>query len=244
MRSPSPAARAPAAGAPDHGAPVAGASDDGALAAGAPDDGAFAAGAPDDGAFAAGAPDDGALARAAQAGRHDAILLIWDRHGPAVRGVLRRSLGPGAEVEDLVQEVFLRFHRNVGGLRKAESLRSFLLGIAARTAISELRRRKVRRFLSLTDDGEVPERAGCRDDGPRALTRLYQILDGCSASDRLAFVLRYVEGLELPEVAAALGVSVATAKRQLARVHARVSLMAGRDDLLSLYVTRGGAAHV
>ncbi len=190
------------------------------------------------------APDDGALARAAGDGRHDAVLLIWDRYATTVRGVLRRSLGPGADVEDLVQEVFLRFHRGVGGLRKADSLRSFLIGIAARTAISELRRRKVRRFLALTSDGELPERAGSRDEGPRALSRLYQILDGCSASDRLAFVLRYIDDLELDEVAAALGVSVATAKRQLARVHARVSLMAGRDDLLSPYVTRGDAAHV
>ena len=126
--------------------------------------------------------DDAALVRTAQAGKHDAILLVWDRYASLVRGVLRRSLGPQGDVEDLVQEVFIGFHRNVGNLRDPSALSGFLVSIASRLAISEIRKRKVRSFLRLTDDGELPERAAVSDDGPEALGRLYALLDTCSCS--------------------------------------------------------------
>lgn len=180
--------------------------------------------------------DDAALVRTAQAGKHDAILLVWDRYASLVRGVLRRSLGPQGDVEDLVQEVFIGFHRNVGNLRDPSALSGFLVSIASRLAISEIRKRKVRSFLRLTDDGELPERAAVSDDGPEALGRLYALLDTCSATDRMAFVLRYIEGLELEEVASALGVSLATAKRRIAGVNARIVTLAKKDPLLSAYV--------
>lgn len=180
--------------------------------------------------------DDADLVRGVRAGRKEAILVVWDRYSPLVRGVLRRSLGPGQDVEDLVQEVFLGFFRNVGDLEDPGALRSFLVSIATRTAISEIRKRKVRSFLRLTDDGEVPDRAGPEDEGREALRQLYKLLDGCAASDRMAFVLRHIEGLPLEAVAKALDVSLATAKRKLAHVNERIVALAKRDPLLSEYV--------
>jgi hypothetical protein len=50
------------------------------------------------------------------------------------------------------------------------------------------------------------------------------------------FTLRRIEGLELNEVAAALGMSLATTKRHLAKVTARVHALAMRDPLLSEYL--------
>ena len=187
--------------------------------------------------FAPGlALDDAALVRTAQAGEDDAILLVWDRYASLVRGVLRRSLGAQGDVEDLVQEVFIGFHRSLGNLRDPSALSGFLVGIASRLAISEIRKRKVRSFLRLTDDGKLPERAAVSDDGPEALGRLYALLDTCSAMDRMAFVLRYVEGMELEEVASALDVSLATAKRRIAQVNTRIVTLAKKDSLLSAYV--------
>lgn len=183
------------------------------------------------------APDDAALVRAVLAGKKGAVLQVWDRHAPLVRGVLRRSLGPGPDVEDLVQEVFLAFHRRVSSLRDPDALRAFLVSIATRIAISEIRRRKVRRFLRLTDDGELPEQVAVHDDGPEALSRLHALLDTCSAPDRLAYVLRHIEGLEVEEVAAALDLSLSTTKRRLARVEARIVSLARRDPLLASYLT-------
>jgi RNA polymerase sigma-70 factor, ECF subfamily len=192
-----------------------------------------------DGSFrasAAHALDDAALVRAAQAGKKDVILVVWDRYAPVVRRVLQRSLGPHQDVEDLVQDVFLGFYRNIDQVRDPSALKYFLIGIATRTAVSQIRKNKVRSFLRLTDDGELPDRMAAFDDGPEALKRLYALLDTFSATDRMAFVLRYIEGLELEDVARALDVSLSTAKRLVTKANARVVSLAHKDPLLSAYV--------
>ncbi len=163
-----------------------------------------------------------------------AARLVWDRYSGMVRGVLYRSVGPTHDIEDLVQDVFVGFFRNVGTLREASSLRPFLVGIALRTARSALRKRRVRRWLRLSDDGIVPEVA-TSDGDPRtreAVRRLYAILDDLGDRDRLAFILRHAEGHELTETAAALGVSLATVKRMLSRAEDHVRGRAKQDDLL------------
>jgi len=181
--------------------------------------------------------DDASLSRALADGQPAAASIAWDRFAPLVRGILRRSIGPDAEVEDAVQEVFLRFFRQVGGLRDAGALRPFVIGITLRVAGTELRRRRVRRWLRLTDDGDLPERAGAAADGDAraALRRLYAALDRLDDAGRLIFVLRHFEGLELTELAAALDTSLATTKRRLARVTARVLAMIERDPALAEY---------
>jgi RNA polymerase sigma-70 factor (ECF subfamily) len=51
-------------------------------------------------------------------------------------------------------------------------------------------------------------------------------------------VLRFVEGLELSDLSAVLGCSLATTKRRVADAARRVCLLAGGDPLLAPYVTR------
>jgi RNA polymerase sigma-70 factor (ECF subfamily) len=186
-------------------------------------------------------PSDAELARLAQDRDPRAATLVWDRYAGLVRGVLFRSVGPGHDIEDLLQDVFIGFFKNVGGLRDGSALRPFLVGIALRTARTALRKRRVRRWLRLSDDGTVPEVA-TSDGDPRtreAVRRLYAILDELDDRERLAFVLRHAEGHELTEAAATLGVSLATVKRMLQRADAHVQARAREDDLLSAWT--GGA---
>lgn len=182
--------------------------------------------------------DDSGLARAAAEGHAGAPAAVWDRYAALVRGLLRRSLGPGVDTEDLVQETFLLLFREVKNLRDPAALRSFLIGITVRVARSTLRRRRLRRWLMLTDDGVLPEAPwdGVDTNAREALARLYAMLDRLDEKARLLFVLRYIEGLELTEAAEATGMSLATAKRHLAKVTARVQAMAERDPLLVTYL--------
>ena len=179
-------------------------------------------------------PTDSELASLARDKDPRAATLVWDRYSGLVRGVLHRSLGPGHDVEDLLQDVFVGFFKNVASLRDVGSLRPFLVGIAMRTALTELRKRSVRRWLRLTSDGVLPEVAA-PDEDPRAkeaVRRLYAVLDELSGRERLAFVLRHAEGNELTETAALLGVSLATVKRVLRRAEDLVESRAREDDLL------------
>jgi RNA polymerase sigma-70 factor (ECF subfamily) len=183
--------------------------------------------------------DDAGLARAAMEGHAGAPAAVWQRYAGLVTGLLRRSLGPGADVEDQVQETFVQFFRDVKKLREPSALRAFLIGVATRVARSELRRRRLRRWLMLTDSGTLPDDAGASADAEarEAVRRLYALLDGLDDRSRVLFVLRYVEALELTEVAAALKMSLATLKRSLAKVSARVYAMAAGDPLLAAYLT-------
>src|SRR3984957_15385995 len=186
--------------------------------------------------------DDAALARLAAARDPRAAAALWDRYATLVRGILRRTLGPSADVEDLVQDAFIGLFRTLPGLRDPDALRSFVVGTALRVARSELRRRRVRRWLSLTPTGLLPDTAqqGAVDpEARRAVKRLYEVLDKIDDRGRMAFVLRYLEGYELTEVAEALGCSLATTKRALAKAQERVNAMVKRDPLLAPYAREG-----
>jgi RNA polymerase sigma-70 factor (ECF subfamily) len=190
--------------------------------------------------------DDTTLAGDAARGDPAAHAAIWDRYAPLVRRVLARAIGPGSEVEDQVQEVFLRFYRNRALLRDPGALRSFLFGITLRVAATELRSRRIRSWLRLTRDGvlEEPEAPRGDPDAREAVRRLYAILDRLDAQSRLAFVLHYVDGWELTEVAEAFGVSLATIKRRLARTSMRVFASAQADTLLVPYLNDALGARV
>jgi RNA polymerase sigma-70 factor (ECF subfamily) len=183
-------------------------------------------------------PDDKALANALLAGQPGAANKVWHKYEPMVRRMLARAMGPDRDVDDLTQDVFLTFFDKLPGLRKPESLRSFLISVTTFTMRAELRRRWVRRIMRLSSDGQLPEVAaeGPDRDEREALSRFYRVLDGLSADDRTAFTLRFVEGLELLEVAEAMNISLATLKRRLGPIYERVLAQVKLDPLLAAYV--------
>lgn len=173
--------------------------------------------------------------------RPAAARIIWERYAGLVRGLLRRTLGR-SDVEDTVQDTFMRFFRLVKRLREPAKLRSFVVGITMRVAREELRRRRVRGWLMLTSNGELPEiDAGTVDvDAAEALRRLELLLDRIDAGSRVVFVLRFVENIPTAEIAEALDCSLATAKRRVKRARERVESAAAEDPVLCHYVTNGG----
>lgn len=193
---------------------------------------------------AEGAPralDPAELVHALLDGDIEAQGMLWDRYAGTVRAVLRRSLGPGSDVEDSVQEVFIQFFRSLKSLREPAALSGFLVGISIRIARGELRRRRIRRWFSLTPDGEIPDPPDAstdtgREQARRAIVRLYAILDSLDDESRLLFVLRHIERLDLADVSTATKLSLATVKRKLARVTPIVLARARADGELSRFV--------
>jgi len=181
--------------------------------------------------------DDATLARALIARDPQAPRVLWQRFAPMVFRMLKRSLGPGHDIEDLAQEVFLCVFEKVRGLREPKALKAFVISVTVLTTRHELRRRWVRRWVRLSKktDAADTEVVNPDTDAREALNRFYSILDRVNVNDRTAFALRYMEGLELTEVAAAMGLSLATTKRRLARVWNRVVLLVERDPLLVQY---------
>jgi RNA polymerase sigma-70 factor (ECF subfamily) len=184
-----------------------------------------------------GVTADEELARAACDGDPRAAIAIWRRYGIQVRSKLLRWIG-AHDLDDHVQEVFSRLFEQLPRLRQRSALRSFLIGITLRVACTELRRRR-RWRLRLTATGELPDLAEHgTDDGiaREALSRFEAILGRLAPRSRRVFVLRYVDKLELVDVAAAMDISLATAKRHLSRASLRVFAMAEREPALVDYL--------
>jgi RNA polymerase sigma-70 factor (ECF subfamily) len=180
---------------------------------------------------------DCVLAIAACAGDPRAPSIISKRYAARVRSKLHHWIG-SQDIDDHVQDVFLRFFEQLPRMRDPNALRGFLVGITLRIACTELRRRR-RSRMRLTPTGELPEpRTSCDDRGParEALWRFESILQRLAPSSRRVFVLRYIEKLELTQVAEEMHISVATAKRHLARAAATVSAMAKREPALAEYL--------
>jgi RNA polymerase sigma-70 factor (ECF subfamily) len=178
-----------------------------------------------------------------------AELAAWNRFSPGVDATLRRMLGPGgsdgADRDDLLQEVFLRFFRRVETLREPAAVRGFLTAICLRVVQTEIASRRRRRWLRLTDTGappEIPDEAspGQAREAREAIARYYRLLETLNARDRSLFVARTIEGLTLEEVAAAHEVSISTAQRRIARASTLIATLARRDPLL-LALVEGGA---
>jgi len=178
------------------------------------------------------------------AGDGAATQAIWDSYAPLVRGLLRRVFGPEDEVEDAVHDVFVRLLESVRQVRDGNALRSYIVTIALNTARAELRRRKVRRFFGLAAGQAAshfanPALVGSAAEQPAAqvaAARLFRILDALPREERLTLILRYVEEMELSEVAEASGVSLATVKRRLTKAAARIMARAKRDAILTEYL--------
>jgi len=184
--------------------------------------------------------DDAALAASLRARERGAAVQAWARFSPLVLGVLRRFFGPGSMVDrqDLCQEVFLRFFARIDELRDASALRGFLVGISLGVAQNELRRVRVRRLIRLTPGGELPDVAvsGADPEAREATLRFYHLLERVSVEDRTLFVTRYVEKMEIAELATVVGLPLSTAKRRLARATRRIGAKMRRDPALARYV--------
>jgi RNA polymerase sigma-70 factor, ECF subfamily len=166
----------------------------------------------------------------------------WHRFGPMVHRLLVRTLGPETDLEDLSQEVFITFFERVKTLGDPRTAVAFLMSITAYRIRHYLRwrwlRRWQRRWLLLpgrtepVDLRSVEPAAEPAAEAREALQRFFKVLDRLNPVDRTAFTLRFIEEMELSDVAAAVKLSLATTKRRLARAWKRVTLLVGKDPAL------------
>lgn len=178
------------------------------------------------------------LVHALRAGDPEAPAALWARYSPSVGRVLAKALGPTLEIEDLTQEVFLRVFGRLPSLRDPSALRAFVLAVAMNVLKWELRRRWIGRRVRLSGTGRLPdiESTSADAEARHALQRCYRILDSLPTKERMAFVLRYMEGMTIDEVADALRVSISTAKRWVGRGAAKVAEQVTSDaDLCSFF---------
>jgi RNA polymerase sigma-70 factor (ECF subfamily) len=170
-------------------------------------------------------PTDTELVEALCARESWAEVAVWHRYAAFVHQVAHRSLGSRHDAEDILQQVFFSLFTRIETLEKPSALRSFIFSITVRTLRTELKRRRVRRWVTLSDTGEVPDVSipGVDPATTQLLRRFYRLLDRLGAEDRTIFVLRHIQEMTLEEVAEVTELSLATVKRRLQKASQRVT---------------------
>jgi RNA polymerase sigma-70 factor (ECF subfamily) len=145
------------------------------------------------------------------------LASLFREHSRYVAALGTRLLGRENEVDDLVQDVFIRAMRALPQLRDPAAARGWLAAIAVRQAYTRLARRRVLRTLGLDRDYDYEWIAeDTLDERDRAaLVDVYRALDGLDPSLRVPWVLRYGQGEQIDGIAELCGCSRATVKRRI-----------------------------
>lgn len=188
--------------------------------------------------------DNAALVEALRANHAGAKAALFHRHVRLVERIITHVLGFDSELADILQDVFTAALGSIHRLQDPAALEAWLSRVASLTARKVLRtrsrRRWIRRFVdSAEEERYEPAGAALDVEGRRAVHAVYSVLNRLPTDERIAFALRFIDGMELSEVANACGVSIATIKRRLVRAEARFLANAKNFPALTHWVEGG-----
>lgn len=154
------------------------------------------------------------LARAAH-GDTEAFAEIVREHQGMVFGVACQYLRDRAAAEEMAQEIFVQLYRDLAALESPAHVAHWLRRVTVHRSIDQMRRRK---WWSRKPLEDVPEPGAWPTAADPLLSRrLRHLIGTLPEAWRMVVVLRYQEDLEPSEIAATLGIPVATVKSQLNR---------------------------
>ena len=174
------------------------------------------------------ARDDLELVARAGSGDTDAFTELYARNVDQVYVQITRLIGPVADREDVLQQVFLALHRALPRFRGESAFSTFLYRITVNATYDYLRHRRRR---AATHDAAAIDALIDGDPGPEDRARrreelrlIFALLDRIKPKKRIAFVLVAVEGLTLGEAAELVGARADAVKQRV--LHARRELIA------------------
>jgi RNA polymerase sigma-70 factor, ECF subfamily len=177
---------------------------------------------------------DEALARAAT-GSVEALEALTREQLPRVKRLLRRMLGPRADLDDLVQEVFLELCRSIEKFRGESSISTFVGGITVHVARRAMRPSAWQRRKSVEPLEEPESPLAGPDDcalANRRLARLARALEKLSPPHRIALTLWALEGIEPSVIAEMTGASLSATRSRIFYAQRYLREAAAKDEVL------------
>jgi RNA polymerase sigma-70 factor (ECF subfamily) len=182
---------------------------------------------------------DDALVEALRAGASRAPAVFFDRFAPVVERIIYRILGSDADRAEPLNDTFCRALDRLDALVDPRGVRPWLVAIAVNVAREQLRARRRRSWLLFAPTEELPDRpAESPLDAREAAQHVFAVMERLPEDERIAFALKHLEGLAPPEIAEALGTSLATAKRLVVRAEERFFKLTSRDAVLASWRNR------
>jgi RNA polymerase sigma-70 factor (ECF subfamily) len=158
---------------------------------------------------------------------------VVTRHRPQIFRFLLASTRDPDLAETLTQDCFLKAHRNWAGFRGESSPMTWLMRIAINLQKDHWRNRRMQFWRQTqTNAVDMDEASDWLPSGESSIEKqllakervgqVWKAVEGLSERQRTVFLLRYVEELELSEIARTAGLSEGTVKAHLSRALARV----------------------
>jgi RNA polymerase sigma-70 factor (ECF subfamily) len=159
---------------------------------------------------------DAALVKASQRGDTEAFGQLYQRYARLVHGILLARVHP-AEVEDLVQDVFLRALPRLCDLRDVSRFGAWLAAIARNIATDYYRRSQTQSEAAHdpSDPDEQPAKVSA--SGTSDAAGVLECVRSLPEAYRETLILRLVEGMTGPEIAARTGLSPGSVRVNLHR---------------------------
>jgi RNA polymerase sigma-70 factor (ECF subfamily) len=162
---------------------------------------------------------------------------MWREMLPQLRTFVRRRIADPNRADDLVADILLRIHQNMGSLDDQERLPNWVFRIARNAIIDEYRRvARNREQLTATlhdEPAQVPE-----EDEPGAVRELAAclrpLLNGLPAEQRDALEMIDLEGMTQADAAKRAGVSLSGMKSRVQRGRRRLAELLGQCCALTL----------
>ncbi|HTJ21850.1 MAG TPA: RNA polymerase sigma factor [Gemmatimonadaceae bacterium] len=162
-----------------------------------------------------------------KAGDDRAATALVERHAAALARFAVAS-GERSEVDELVQDTFVRAFNSLGGFRGESSFRTWLFTIERRLLLDRRRAEKRRRDRHEVQEGDAATEYDALDSvvADETQRRLRAAVERLSPTQREVFSLRVAEGLSYKEIAEAVGTTEGAA-----RVHYHNAMRAVKEFL-------------
>jgi RNA polymerase sigma-70 factor, ECF subfamily len=147
---------------------------------------------------------------------------IWEAFHTPLQQFIRRRVPDDPTAEDLLQEVFLKIHQHIGGLKDARQLESWLYRLTRNTIIDYYRTEHPTMSLDSVGDLALPEELPDDDIVSELLPSVRAMVYNLSPADRQALVLTEYHGLTQKEFGERLGLSISGAKSRVQRARERL----------------------
>jgi RNA polymerase sigma-70 factor (ECF subfamily) len=191
-------------------------------------------------------PFDAALIQACRRGDRQALERVLRAEAPYVERLIARLIGPGADLEDLLQQTLMAAVESFPRYRGEAAVRTWMSRIAVNIVRQHLRRPQRRRTIALelvTDEPIAPQPApDSATDRKHQVERLFHHLNAIGARKRLAFALHVLEGYPVEEVAALMGASLAATKSRVFWARRALLGRARKDPMLRELLGKEGAS--
>lgn len=164
-------------------------------------------------------PTDGMLVTQARHGAQWAKEALFRRYGPMVNALAFRLVPNHSDAFDIAQDSFIKALTKLHQLKNPQAFAQWLKLVVVRTAAKKIRHRRLGVRLGFAHSKSVdPDEIAANNAPPDIIAELravYSHIEAFPVQVRIALILRRIDGLTIPEIAAQMGVSEGTVKRRL-----------------------------